>query len=288
MRGHARKFLQTGKVRISSLATITMVAGYVLARGEVTGSLVAVTAGVFLIAFGSSALNEIQERDVDALMERTRGRPLPSGRSSLTYAVAVSVLCLVSGALIVLAGSNVAAMALGLFAAAWYNGVYTPLKRVTAFAAIPGGVVGAVPPVIGWVAGGGWPFDTRILAVAFFFFMWQVPHFWLFLLSSCGEDYERAGLPSMTRTFSREQVSRIAFAWIVGSAAVCSTIPLFGLVDEPWVKAGFLAAGVWVVWRSARVLRAGRGDARFQRAFRHVNGYACVVVSLLSLAGLLR
>jgi len=288
MRRHARTLLETGKVRISSLATITMIAGYVLARGEVTWPLAAVTVGVFLVAFGSSGLNQIQERDVDAIMERTCGRPLPSRRSSLTYAVAVSVLCLVSGALVVLAGSNAAAMGLALAAAAWYNGVYTPLKRVTAFAAVFGGVVGAIPPVIGWVAGGGWALDARILAVAFFFFMWQVPHFWLFLLSSCGEDYEKAGLPSMTRTFSSEQISRITFMWIIGTAAACLMMPLFGVIDEPWVNVGFLAAGVWIVWRSVRILHASCGDTGFQHAFKRINQYACIVVSLLSLAGLLR
>jgi protoheme IX farnesyltransferase len=288
MRRRAGILLEMGKVRISSLATITMIAGYILARGEVTWSLFVVTLGVFLLAFGSSGLNQVQERDVDAVMDRTRGRPLPSRRASLTYAVAVSVVCLVSGALVVLAGSNVAAMALGLAAAAWYNGVYTPLKRVTAFAAVPGGVVGAIPPVIGWVAGGGWVLDARILAVAFFFFMWQVPHFWLLLLFSCGEDYEKAGLPSMTRTFSFDQISRITFMWIVGTAVASLSIPLFGIIDQPWVNAGLLAAGVWVVWRSARILRASRGAMGFRNAFEQINGYACVVISLLSLTGLLR
>jgi len=288
MRRHAGILLEMGKVRISSLATITMIAGYILARGEVTGSLLVVTLGVFLLAFGSSGLNQIQERDVDAAMDRTRGRPLPSRRASLTCAVAVSVGCLVSGALVVLAGSNVTAMALGLAAAGWYNGVYTPLKRVTAFAAVPGGVVGAIPPVIGWVAGGGWVFDARILAVAFFFFMWQVPHFWLLLLFSCGEDYEKAGLPSMTRTFSLDQISRITFMWIVGTALACLSIPLFGIIDQPWVSGGFLAAGVWIVWRSARILLASGGAMGFRNAFTHINGYACVVISLLSLGGLLR
>lgn len=288
MKEHAKKLLETGKVRISSLATITMIAGYVLARGEVTGSLLVVTVGVFLVAFGSSGLNQIQERDIDARMERTRARPLPSGRASLTYAVAVSVVCLVFGAFIVLAGSNVTAMGLGLGAAAWYNGVYTPLKRVTAFAAVPGGVVGAVPPVMGWVAGGGWVFDARILAVALFFFMWQVPHFWLFLLSSRGEDYERAGLPSITRTFSSEQISRITFMWIAGAAAASLAIPLFGLVAEPWVNAGILAVGAWVVWRSTGILRERREVAGFRLAFQRINAYACVVVALLCLAGLMR
>ena len=288
MREHVRKFFETGKVRISSLATITMVAGYVLATGEITGSLLALTAGVFLLAFGSSGLNQIQERDLDAVVARTRGRPLPSRRASLTYAVAVSVVCLAAGALVVLAASNAAAAGLGIAAAAWYNGVYTPLKRVTAFAAVPGGVVGAIPPVIGWVAGGGWAFDSRILALAFFFLMWQVPHFWLFLMSLRGEDDERGGLPTMTEMFSFEQMSRITFMWIAGTAAACMTIPLFGLVGERWIGAGLLAAGVWIVWRSARILRA-RGEApAFRSAFQHINAYAGVVVLLLSLDGLLR
>ena len=95
-----------------------------------------------------------------------------------------------------LMGHPLAAL-LGLITVVWYNGIYTPLKRVTAFAAIPGGVVGAIPPVIGWVSGGGDPTDARIIVVAFFFFVWQVPHFWL-LLMRIGGDYERAGLPSLT------------------------------------------------------------------------------------------
>ena len=118
--------------------------------------------------------------------------------------------------------------------------------RERLLAAVPGGVVGAIPPVIGWVAGGGDPFDPRIASVAFFFFMWQVPHFWLLLIFSCGSDYERAGLPSLTRTFSVAQISRITFMWILGTVMASVLIPLFGLVDDPWVIAGFFAAGGWL------------------------------------------
>jgi protoheme IX farnesyltransferase len=288
MREHLDIFREFGKVRISALATITMVAGYVLARGGASWELAPVTLGVFLLACGSSALNQIQERDIDSLMLRTQGRPLPSRRVSLSYAIGMAVINIVLGCLVVLWSSNVDAMVLGLITVGWYNGVYTPLKRVTAFAAVPGGVVGAIPPVIGWVAAGGSAYDPRILAVAFFFFMWQVPHFWLLLLFSAGEDYERAGLPSMTRFFSMTQIARITFAWILGTAAACVVIPLFGVIDSGWINLGLFVSGLWLVAGSARIMRADEGLAPFKLAFKHVNLFAIVVIAMLSLDGILR
>jgi protoheme IX farnesyltransferase len=281
-------FLQLGKVRISSLATVTMVAGYILAHGNVSWVLVSLTAGVFLLACGSSGLNQIQEREIDGKMKRTMGRPLPAGAVSLPTAAAVVVICLVVGSLLILWSSNLLAMGLGLLAVFWYNGVYTPLKRVTAFAAVPGGVVGAIPPVLGWVAGGGSLMDPRILAVAVFFFMWQIPHFWLLMLFSAGDDYDRAGLPSLTRVFSFEQVARISFMWILGTAIVCLVIPLFGIIEHGWINIGLFASGVWLVWRSTRILRVTKGVVAFRHAFNQVNAYALLVISLLAIGGILR
>jgi protoheme IX farnesyltransferase len=153
---------------------------------------------------------------------------------------------------------------------------------------VPGGLVGAIPPVIGWVSGGGSATDPRILAVAFFFFMWQVPHFWLLVLFTCGSDYEKAGLPSMTRTFSLEQISRITFMWILGTVTACVLIPLFGITGNPWVAAGFFAAGAWLVWRSTRILGETNGALAFRSAFKNINAYAVWVICLLSLGGFLR
>ncbi|UCG51658.1 MAG: protoheme IX farnesyltransferase [Candidatus Latescibacterota bacterium] len=286
-RRHVDTILRLGKARISSLATISMIAGYVLAHGNVSWPLVSLTLGVFLLACGSSALNQIQEREIDGRMRRTMGRPLPTGRASLAFAAAVSSGCLIAGSLAILWSSNPQAMALGILAVVWYNVVYTPLKRVTAFAAVPGGVVGAIPPVIGWVAGGGSAADPRILAVAFFFFMWQIPHFWLLLLSTGGEEYESAGLPSLTRFFSLEQIARITFMWILGTAMVCLVIPLFGVIESAWINMGLFVAGLWLVWRSARILRSTTGGPAFRHAFKHVNLYVCWVISLLAIGGVL-
>jgi protoheme IX farnesyltransferase len=286
MRKHLRILFELGKARVALLSTMTMVSGYILAAGAVNATLLWVTAGVFLLASGASGLNQVQERDIDSVMERTRGRPLPSRRVSLTHAVAMAIVSITAGTLMVLAAAGATAAALGLAAVAWYNGVYTPLKRVTAYAAVPGGVVGAIPPVIGWVSGGGWILDPRILAVAFFFFMWQVPHFWLLLMFSCGKDYEKAGLPSMTRAFSPGQIARITFAWVVAAATVCVLIPIFGGGEGVWVIAGLFSAGLWLVWRTAGMLRADGAPVAFRAAFGRINAYAVLVISLLSIAEL--
>ena len=233
-----RILLELSKVRIAVLSMASTVAGYVLAaRGFPVGGLVPLFS-VFLLACGAATINQYQDRDIDGVMERTRNRPIPSGRISPGAA-------LLSGVVLVCVGTaglmgNPLAALLGLVTVGWYNGIYTPLKRVTAFAAIPGGVVGAIPPVIGWVSGGGSPGDARIIAVAFFFFVWQVPHFWL-LLMRIGGDYERAGLPSLTAVFSRRQLTRITFVWMIATAFACLLIPFFGISEPAWIQFGFLS-----------------------------------------------
>jgi protoheme IX farnesyltransferase len=285
---HVGLMLELGKVRIASLATMSMITGFILAAGGVRVDMILPTIGVFMLACGSSALNQIQDRDLDGLMQRTMGRPLPSGRVGLVYAGLMSAFCLAAGSFLILVGSNLLAMELGLLAVCWYNLLYTPLKRVSAFAAVPGGVVGAIPPVIGWVAAGGYIFDPRILAVAFFFFIWQIPHFWLLLLFSCARDYEKAGLPSLTRYFSNEQLARITFMWILATAVTCLAIPLFGIIENLWINLGLALAGLWLVWRSARILRMPGGLGSFRLAFKHINMYVFWIISLLSLSGFLR
>lgn len=268
------------------LATVSMITGFVLARGGVSWYLLPMIAGVFLIACGSATINQIQERRIDGLMRRTMGRPLPSGRIGPGYAWVVVLLALSIGSGLILLGSNPMALALGLFAVFWYNAVYTPLKRVTAFAAVPGGVVGAIPPIIGWVAGGGDVLDPRILAVAFFFFIWQVPHFWLLLVYACGADYERAGLPSLTRMFTIEQLGRITFVWILATAVTCLVMPLFGMISNPFFNLGLVLAGAWLVWGAIDILKPRWKVFGSRVVFRQINLYIFWVIALLSANGI--
>ena len=213
------------------------------------------TLGVLFLACGSCALNQCQERNLDKLMERTRSRPLPSGKMSPGVCLLVSLSLMFTGAALFVYGANLMALVLGLFAVLWYNGTYTYLKKKTAFAAIPGALIGAIPPAIGWISGGGSLLDPRIGVVAFFFFIWQVPHFW-FLLLNFGKDYENGGLPSLTKIFTSAQLARMTFVWVFATAVTCVIVPLFGLVESKTINGGLFAAGFWMVWKTFKILRA--------------------------------
>jgi protoheme IX farnesyltransferase len=269
--------LELSKVRIAVLSTASAVTGWLLAARSFSFEMLPAMAGVFFLASGAGALNQYQERDLDALMHRTMRRPIPSGRMRARTALGIALGLIAAGATCL--APNPVAMLLGWFTVIWYNGVYTPLKRVSAFAAIPGGVVGAIPPVIGWVAAGGSPADPRILAVAFFFFVWQVPHFWLLLLR-IGDDYARAGLPTLTRMFTRDQFARIIYVWMIATAVACVSMPMFGVASPAWAFAGLAVASVWLGWHATTMVRShGR-----VLAFHQINVYAMLVIAVLSLS----
>ncbi|OGP98915.1 MAG: hypothetical protein A2026_07640, partial [Deltaproteobacteria bacterium RBG_19FT_COMBO_46_12] len=207
--------LELTKVKISLFTTLSTSAGFILTGQGLSQEMILPVLGVLFLASGSCALNQYQERWQDQRMERTQGRPLPSKKLSPFTALKISIGLLLFGSILLYVGAPGSALALGLFAVFWYNGVYTLLKRKSAFAAVPGALVGAIPPVIGWISGKGFfSLDPQILAVSFFFFIWQVPHFWLFLLIF-DRDYEKAGLPSLTKIFTSAQLRRITFVWIL-------------------------------------------------------------------------
>jgi protoheme IX farnesyltransferase len=280
--------LELAKVRITVAVTLTTATGYFLAAARADWGLVLALVGVFLLSSGSAALNEIQERRIDARMSRTRTRPLPAGHIQPSTALFISLLLILLG-LYVLASikrSIAELMFLSGLALFWYNGFYTYLKRVTAFAVVPGALIGAIAPVIGYAAAGGEPTDPLILLVAAFFFIWQIPHFWLLLLMF-GEQYREAGLPTLTSVFARSQLLRITFMWILataGAGLVFPTLPGIGL-RLPWNLA-IVIASFWLVAKAWRVLRPATGiedRSIYRRAFMQINIYALMVMVFLSL-----
>jgi protoheme IX farnesyltransferase len=278
--------LELTKFRISLFSTLSTFAGFILARRGLSSDMILPILGVFLLASGSCALNQYQERQNDHLMERTEGRPIPSKKLSPSTALKISIGLLLFGSILLYFGAHWSALGLGLFAVLWYNGVYTFLKRKSAFAAIPGALVGAIPPVIGWISGKGFfSLDPQILAISFFFFIWQVPHFWLLLLNF-GREYEKAGLPSLTRIFTSAQLSRITFIWIFATAAACMMIPLFGIVESHTIQGGLWVAAFWLMWKSLRLLTAKGRKFSLPFTFKTVNSYAVVVMILLTLDNL--
>jgi heme o synthase len=214
------------KFKVTLLVTFTTATGYLLFSEYLTIQFLFAVLGILILASGSAALNQVQEKDIDKLMPRTQNRPIPSERIKPFFAIIIAVFLILAGAFLLYFGAGLFPFFLGVFTLLWYNGIYTYLKRITAFAVVPGSVVGAIPPMVGWTAAGGIILDYQILSLAFYLFVWQIPHFWL-LLILYGKDYEIAGLPSLTKIFNSIQIKRLTFIWILATIASAMLFVVF-------------------------------------------------------------
>lgn len=281
-----KTYLVLCRIPISFFAACSALTAYLLTPDRSVSTIIALAAGVFLLASGASALNQFQERDIDALMKRTRRRPLPRRTIAPGKAVTLAIGLIVCG--ILLLGMIAPAVAvLGAFAVLWYNGLYTPLKRKTAFAAVPGALVGALPPVMGWSAGGGDLADPRIFALAALFFLWQIPHFWLLLLTD-RDDHEAAGLPSLNRVFPRERLAGMAVLWAAAASVAGLALPLYGVAASQAGQLLFIVLALWMTASGLAMLRKHADAASARNLFRNSNVFLMLVMILISLDAVLR
>jgi len=187
-------FVELTKPRIGSFVLIAAFVGALLAQGPGAAPLVALEAALFvtLVGAGSSVFNHVLEEDLDRLMERTRNRPLASGRLSKGPAVAFGCALALVGVCGLAVGFNLLSALLALGSLVAYALVYTPLKRATSLNTVIGAVPGAMPPLLGYVAIAGSP-ETWGWMLFAILFAWQFPHFmaiaWLHR-----EDYRRSGM----------------------------------------------------------------------------------------------
>lgn len=277
-----RLLLELNKVKITFAVTLTTIAGYVLAKNEFDSGLVLPVLGIFILACGAAALNHYQDRDKDALMKRTINRPIPSGKISPNMVLIIAIFEIALGTFIIYLGSNFLAAQLGLLALIWYNGIYTPLKRKTAFAVVPGSIIGAIPPMVGWVAGGGELSDPRLFVLAFFFFIWQVPHFWLLMLKY-GKEYEDAGYPSITSMISKQQIKNATFMWTAATAVTALMIPVSGLMSTVFFKITIVLASVWLIVVFAQLLSSKKDDFNPFYYFMRINYFVLIMIIALSI-----
>lgn len=274
--------LELGKVRITFAVALTTITGYVLAKEAFDTGILLPSIGIFLLACGSSAINHYQERERDAKMERTKDRPIPSGRISPGGALAYAMVLTLAGSWLLLVSSGFLGMQLGLLALLWYNGIYTPLKKRTAFAVVPGAVIGAIPPLVGWVAGGGSLADPRALMIAFFFFIWQVPHFWLLMLKY-GNEYKKAGYPSITEVLNQKQIRRITFIWIFATVVSAFMLPVFGVVDSWITVVAMFIASIWLIVIFAGLIFRKEREFKPFHYFMRINYYILIIIVFLSI-----
>lgn len=279
-------FLALTKPRIVVLVLATVAAGFALApAGTQSGALrmlvlAYLLAGTALVAAGTNALNQVLERDVDALMRRTAGRPLPTGRLSAPAATlfALGAGTLGVGLLATLVDGVTAALAAVTLVS--YVLVYTPLKRRTALATLVGAVPGALPIVGGWTAAGG-ALDGQAALLFALLFLWQLPHF-LALGWIHRDDYARAGLPTLSqgdsdgrRTFRQASLDSAALL-------VIGLLPTLTGLAGPAYFAGAAALSLWLLARSVAAARAP-STAAARRLFHATLVYLPGVLLLLVL-----
>ena len=249
-------WLELVKPRITAMVVFTALVGYVTASSGAAWNLLlaAALAGTGLVAAGASVLNQVMERDTDALMLRTRTRPLPAGRIGPGEARAFGVLLTLSGlaTLLWLSGPLAAAVAGATWAS--YLFAYTPLKRRTPLATLVGAVPGALPPVIGWAAALG-GLDPGAFILFAILFLWQVPHFlaiaWLYR-----DHYARAGFPMLPvldrdGTFTGRQAVVHSLALLLVSLAPAAA----GLAGPVYLTGAFLL-GVALTLFALRLARS--------------------------------
>ncbi|WP_075603612.1 protoheme IX farnesyltransferase [Saccharicrinis aurantiacus] len=271
-----------GKFSISVPIALTAYAGYVLFAEQLSWFGLLAAIGIFFLSAGASAINQMQEIKLDALMPRTVDRPLPSGNMSRTIGWTIISSFLVVGTLC-LYPFGWHAVLWGWIGLAWYNLIYTPMKTRSAFSVFPGAIVGAIPPVAGWVAAGGSLLDVRIHFLAFFFFLGQMPHFWLLVLKY-KDQYKKAGFPIITDVLTKKQVIRINLIWFIATFISALFLPVFNVIDQQWIVWSLAFSSIFMMgWSLRATILASKEEhsPQLRKMFIYFNSFYLWVMILL-------
>ena len=227
-------WITLAKIRLNTLVVATTAGGYYMAAsGDIDLLRMAVAClATALVAAGASAFNQVSERDTDALMDRTKNRPVAVKRMSPQEGRVVGAVLSVAGLGILGAAINLLAMWVALATLFSYVILYTPMKRFTSFSTVVGAIPGALPPMIGWVASRGSIYEIAGWSLFFIMFVWQLPHFlaiaWIYR-----EDYGRAGLPMLpVIDHSGAMTGRQMALWAATLVPVSVLPTVFGLATQ--------------------------------------------------------
>ncbi|MBL0929272.1 MAG: protoheme IX farnesyltransferase [Alphaproteobacteria bacterium] len=284
--GGAADFVALLKPRVMSLVVFTGLVGLMLAPNSALHPFEAAVA-ILCIAVGAGAAGAINmwyDRDIDALMSRTKDRPIPAGAVDADEALAFGIVLSIASVVTMTLVANLAAGALLAFSILFYVLIYTMwLKRSTAQNIVIGGAAGAFPPVIGWAAATG---EVSLAAIVLFLivFMWTPPHFWALALFRAG-DYAKAGVPMLPVVAGKRETRRQIVIYSVAMSAL-GVVPYFLDVVGPVYAAmaallGFVfVAGAWAVWRDGAHADADKPDFA-ETAAKRLFGYSIVYLFLL-------
>jgi heme o synthase len=279
-RRHWRDYLALCKPKVVAVMIFTVWVGMLLAMPESLPwqALLFGTIGISLMAGSAAALNHVLDRHADAVMHRTRWRPLPSGKLDLEQSLVFAGVIGVSGFLVLLLWVNTLTALLTLFSLLGYAVVYTVfLKRATSQNIVIGGAAGAMPPVLGWTAVTG-QVEPMALALFLIVFTWTPPHFWALAIYR-KDDYARVGIPMLPVTHG-EDFTRLQILLYTVLLVAVTLLPVgMGSSGWPYLLAALGLGGIFLY--HAVMLLLTRSRQRAIRTFRYS------VVYLLALFGAL-
>lgn len=276
------------RLPLSAMVALSALAGALASGLQIPWiTLWAITWGIFLLSASCSVLNQVQERFTDALMRRTCRRPLACGDLTARTGMVIGVLLGSGGLAILFTATGTETALLGLFATGWYLLAYTPLKRISSLAVIAGTPCGALPPLLGWLAAGGDPFDPRPLTLVLLMILWQVPHYWLLALPERAE-LKQVGFKVLPDKLTGHQLLRISHFWILGLVTATLLLPLMQMVQLPLLQ-GLIAGlaisfAVWTTYIQRKSLFIEKTAAKL-RIGLHL--YLGLVLGIILLNGLL-
>jgi len=276
-----KDFIVLTKFVLSFAVSLSALFAYIMAKGEIGTDMFLATFAVLLVAMGVSTLNQVQEYREDSKMERTKNRPIAAGRMTPKTGYIISAILILLSMLLIysllgLTGTNIFA-----FAFIWYNMMYTPLKKKSALAVVPGAILGVIPPAIGWLVAGNSLMELEFIALAIYFFIWQVPHFWLLVMLFHG-DYKDGGYPTAMRLFGQASLQRLTFVWLVFT--IQAGIFLVS-VFEPYMATMILSVlvGIWAFVSSLELLKESFKLSNARSVFWKINAAFLAIIILLSI-----
>jgi len=274
------------KLSLCYLMTASAFTAYVARRPALDSTALGTLFCLFLLCLGSATLNNYQDRDIDSQLRRTRRRPLARGEISPQAALIQAAALILAGTTgLFLASGSVALPLTGWIAVGFYNGIYTPLKRTTVLAIIPGAVCGMLPVLMGWMAAGGVGGlgSPKLWILMVVFGVWQLPHFWLVVLAH-REDYRNSGIPSMLRILSVGQLRQLVFVWAVAFVVLTLCLPLYRVISS--------GTAAWVLFANALILATvfgiclQGGSDRYRALFRYLSLSLAIVMSVILIDGI--
>jgi protoheme IX farnesyltransferase len=264
-------FREITKAGLAVSVVFSSVAGFLLGIEEFTtrswGILIMLAVGGYCMVGASNAYNQIIEKDIDALMNRTKNRPIPAGRMSKTTAFIIASILTVAGIAILYSINPKTAM-FGAISIFIYTSLYTPLKTVTSLSVFVGAIPGAIPFMLGWVAANNGDFGIEAGTLFLIQFFWQFPHFWAigwFLY----DDYKKAGifmLPSGKRDNTTALQILLYTVWLILASLLPALFPIIGLVGSnlllsPIAALLVLALGIWMLVYAVKLYNARTAQA---------------------------